>query len=308
MTGLRDGIDAYLDFLRVERGLSAATISAYNTDLQGFAAFVEAGKYSDWASDPRAARDFLAALGRPPQVRRPATHRRKAASIRAFYRFLFTEELIDRDVAGLLDLPRQQRQLPDTLDRAQVEAILEAPNAATAEGLRERALLELLYACGLRISEALRLDVDDLSLREATVRVIGKGDRERMLPVGAVAVEALGAYMATARPAWFERAIARDPKAARRGGPLFLSAQGQRLSRMSAWREIRRAALTAGVTGHVTPHTLRHSFATHLLEGGADLRVVQELLGHASITTTQLYTHLTGERIKQVYARAHPRA
>ena len=308
MTGLREGIDAYLDFLRVERGLSAATISAYSSDLQGFAAFVEAGKYSDWASDPRAARDFLAALGRPPQVRRPATHRRKAASIRAFYRFLFTEELIERDVAGLLDLPRQQRQLPDTLDRAQVEAILEAPNPATADGLRERALLELLYACGLRISEALRLDVDDLSLREATVRVIGKGDRERMLPVGAVAVEALSTYMETARPAWFERALARDPRSARRGGPLFLSAQGHRLSRMSAWRELRRAALTAGVTGHVTPHTLRHSFATHLLEGGADLRVVQELLGHASITTTQLYTHLTGERIKQVYARAHPRA
>ncbi len=308
MTGLRDGIDAYLDFLRVERGLSAATISAYNSDLQGFAAFVEGGEYGDWASDPRAARDFLAALGRPPQVRRPATHRRKAASIRAFYRFLFTEELIERDVAGLLDLPRQQRQLPDTLDLAQVEAILDAPNAATAEGLRERALLELLYACGLRISEALRLDVDDLSLREATVRVIGKGDRERMLPVGAVAIEALTTYMDAARPAWFERAIARDPRAARRGGPLFLSAQGHRLSRMSAWRELRRAALTAGVTGHVTPHTLRHSFATHLLEGGADLRVVQELLGHASITTTQLYTHLTGERIKQVYARAHPRA
>ena len=308
MTGLREGIDAYLDFLRVERGLSAATISAYHSDLQGFAAFVEAGKYNDWASDPRAARDFLAGLGRPPQVRRPATHRRKAASIRAFYRFLFTEELIKRDVAGLLDLPRQQRQLPDTLDRAQVEAILEAPNAATAEGLRERALLELLYACGLRISEALRLDVDDLSLREATVRVIGKGDRERMLPVGAVAIDALTIYMETARPVWLERAMARDPRAARRGGPLFLSAQGHRLSRMSAWRELRRAAVTAGVTGHVTPHTLRHSFATHLLEGGADLRVVQELLGHASITTTQLYTHLTGERIKQVYARAHPRA
>ena len=308
MTRLGEGIAAYLDFLRVERGLSAATISAYNTDLQGFARFVDAGEYGDWASDPRAARDFLAALGRPPQVRRPATHRRKAASLRAFYRFLFTEELIERDVAGLLDLPRQQRQLPDTLDRAQVEAILEAPNAATPEGLRERALLELLYACGLRISEALRLDVHDLSLREATVRVIGKGDRERLLPVGAVAIEAIASYMELARPAWFERAVVRDARAARRGGPLFLSAQGHRLSRMSAWRELRRAAVTAGVTGHVTPHTLRHSFATHLLEGGADLRVVQELLGHASITTTQLYTHLTGERIKQVYARAHPRA
>ena len=147
-------------------------------------------------------------------------------------------------MAGLLDLPRQQRQLPDTLDRAQVEALLDAPDAATSDGLRERALLELLYACGLRISEALRLDVDDLSLREATVRVIGKGDRERMLPVGAVAIEVLGRYLETARPPLLERAVARDPRAARRGGPLFLSVQGRRLSRMSAWRGLRRAALT----------------------------------------------------------------
>ena len=305
---IHEAIDPYLDYLRVERGLSSATISAYRSDLLGFAAFAESGAYGDWQSDPRPAREFLASLGRPPHVRRPATHRRKAASIRAFYRFLFSEELIGRDVAGLLDLPRQQRQLPDTLDLAQVEAILDAPDAATADGLRERALLELLYACGLRISEALRLDVDDLSLREATVRVIGKGDRERMLPVGAVAIEVITRYLEVARPALLERAEARDPRAARRGGPLFLSVQGRRMSRMSAWRGLRRAALTAGVSGHVTPHTLRHSFATHLLEGGADLRVVQELLGHASITTTQLYTHLTGERIKQVYARAHPRA
>jgi integrase/recombinase XerD len=303
---LSTAIDSYLDYLRVERGLSPATISAYSSDLRGFASVV--GRGSDWPTDPRLARDFLASLGRPTRVMRPATHRRKAAAIRAFYRFLFTEGLIGRDVAGLLDLPKQQRQLPDTLDQRDVVALLGAPDASTPDGLRDRALLELLYACGLRISEALRLDLDDISLAHETVRVIGKGDRERMLPVGAVAVAAVERYIAIARPPWLERAVARDPRAARRGGPLFLSAQGRRLSRMSAWRWIRRAALVSGVSGHVTPHTLRHSFATHLLEGGADLRVVQELLGHASITTTQLYTHLTGERIKQVYARAHPRA
>jgi integrase/recombinase XerD len=303
---LSTAIDSYLDYLRVERGLSPATISAYSSDLRGFASAV--GRGSDWPTDPRPARGFLASLGRPPRVMRPATHRRKAAAIRAFYRFLFTEGLIARDVAGLLDLPRQQRQLPDTLDQREVVALLGAPDDSTPDGLRDRALLELLYACGLRISEALRLDLDDISLAHETVRVIGKGDRERMLPVGAVAVAAVGHYIAVARPAWLERAVARDPRAGRRGGALFMSAQGRRLSRMSAWRGIRHAALVSGVSGHVTPHTLRHSFATHLLEGGADLRVVQELLGHASITTTQLYTHLTGERIKQVYARAHPRA
>ena len=303
---LPEAIDAYLDYLRVERGLSPATISAYRTDLRGFA--VVAARTAEWATDPRPAREHLGSLGKPPNVRRPATRRRKAAAIRAFYRFLFAEGTISRDVAGLLDLPRQQRQLPDTLDRSEVQTLLEAPDNATPEGLRDHALLELLYACGLRISEALRLDLDDISLDQATVRVVGKGDRERMLPVGALAIIALERYLVAVRPAWLERAINHDPRAGRRGGPLFLSAQGKRLSRMSAWRGIRRAALVSGVGGHVTPHTLRHSFATHLLEGGADLRVVQELLGHASITTTQLYTHLTGERIKQVYARAHPPA
>ena len=226
--------------------------------------------------------------------------------MRAFYRFCFAEGLIERDVASLLDLPRAARVLPDTLGVADVVALLEAPSAETDVGVRDRALLELLYACGLRVSEALNLDLEDLSLDDATVRVIGKGDRERRLPVGDVAVTALGRYLDHVRPRLVAKASAADGN--RRGGPVFVSQRGQRLTRMAAWRTIRSAALVGGVHGHVTPHTLRHSFATHLLEGGADLRVVQELLGHASITTTQLYTHLTGERIKQVYARAHPRA
>jgi integrase/recombinase XerD len=297
-------IAAYLDFLRVERGLSSATIAAYATDLNAFAR--SAGKHGDrWRHDAQPATDYLAALARPPRVMRPATHRRKAASVRAFYRFCFSEELIERDVASLLDLPRAARVLPDTLAVEDVEALLAAPSSDSAIGIRDRALLELLYACGLRVSEALNLDLEDISLRDATVRVIGKGDRERRLPVGDIAVSAVSRYVEEIRP----QLMAQSPKGSmRRGGPLFVNQRGMRLSRMQAWRTIRHAALVGGVTGHVTPHTLRHSFATHLLEGGADLRVVQELLGHASITTTQLYTHLTGERIKQVYARAHPRA
>jgi len=302
---LRDAIDAYLNFLRVERGLSAATISAYATDLHAFAALA-AKTGSAWQTDAAPAASYLASLSKPPRVMRPATHRRKAAAVRAFYRFCFSEGLIERDVASLLDLPRAARVLPDTLDVADVEALLDAPDAATATGVRDRALLELLYACGLRVSEALNLDMEDLSLDEASVRVIGKGDRERRLPVGDVAVSALGRYLTDVRPQLL--AATKSKTVAKRGGPVFVSQRGERLSRMAAWRTIRNAALVGGVHGHVTPHTLRHSFATHLLEGGADLRVVQELLGHASITTTQLYTHLTGERIKQVYARAHPRA
>ncbi len=311
---LAEVIDAYLNYLRVERGLSQATIAAYGVDLRGFSRDA-ATHPGDWRADSAVATDHLAALARPPRILKPSSHRRKAAAIRAFYRFCFAEGVIERDVASLLDLPRASRQLPDTLGVEQVESILDAPSADEPLGIRDRALLELLYACGLRISEALSLDMDDISMGEATLRVIGKGDRERRLPVGDVALQALATYVETARPMLLG-APGRGPApqslsasaSVKRGGPLFVSQRGTRLSRMAAWRAIRQAALRGGVTGHVTPHTLRHSFATHLLEGGADLRVVQELLGHASITTTQLYTHLTGERIRQVYARAHPRA
>ena len=311
MVELSEAIDQYVTFLRVERGLSPATIKAYGTDLRAFAKLAE--QHGDsWSRDAKLATDHLAALSRPPRVLRPSSHRRKAAAIRAFYRFCYGEGLIERDVASLLDLPRASRQLPDTLDVAQVEALLEAPDTETPAGLRARALLELLYSCGLRVSEALNLDLEDVSLRDQSLRVIGKGDRERRLPIGEVAVQAIETYLDAGRPKLEERARGRNGPtsdvSAKRGGPLFVGDRGQRLNRMSAWRIIRNAALVGGVRGHVTPHTLRHSFATHLLEGGADLRVVQELLGHASITTTQLYTHLTGERIKQVYARAHPRA
>jgi integrase/recombinase XerD len=304
---LDDAIVTYLDYLRVERGLASATIAAYAGDLRDFSRSVAAGK-ADWRTDASAPTAYLASLSKPPRVRRPATHRRKAAAVRAFYRFAFAEDLIQRDVASLLDLPRAARVLPDTLDVADVEALLGAPDDESLTGIRDRALLELLYACGLRVSEALNLDLEDLKLDEATVRVIGKGDRERRLPVGDVAITAVRRYLRESRPALAARTATSASLPAKRGGPVFVNQRGQRLSRMAAWRAIRHAALVGGVTGHVTPHTLRHSFATHLLEGGADLRVVQELLGHASITTTQLYTHLTGERIKQVYARAHPRA
>jgi integrase/recombinase XerD len=294
-------IVAYLDHLRVERGLARLTLAAYATDLRLFAR--TAPRARSWARSADPARAYLAGLARPPRPLRPSSHRRKAASIRAFYRFAFAEELIGRDIAGLLDLPRPARRLPDTLDVAQVEALLAAPDVDSPRGVRDRALLELLYASGLRISEALGLDRQDLSLDGGFVRVIGKGDKERMVPVGDVALDALERYIETVRPGW----IGSDNGLAR-GGPLFVSTRGRRLGRMAAWRTVQSAAASAELTGRVTPHTLRHSFATHLLEGGADLRVVQELLGHASITTTQLYTHLTGERIRQVYARAHPRA
>lgn len=292
---------AYADYLRVERGLAAATIRAYDTDLRLFGR--DAPGVEQWATSPDPARDYLGSMTRPPRVLRPTSVRRKAAAIRAFYRFCYAEELIDADIAALIDLPRQVQRLPDTLDAQEVVELLDASSDSDVRGLRDRALLELLYAAGLRVSEALGLDRQDLSTSGGYVRVIGKGDKERLVPVGDVALDAIKTYLV-------ERDSGSDDVGESQRGrePLFMSLRGRRLDRMAAWRAMRKAATRAGLTGRVTPHTLRHSFATHLLEGGADLRVVQELLGHASITTTQLYTHITGERIRQVYARAHPRA
>ncbi|MEO8461887.1 MAG: tyrosine-type recombinase/integrase, partial [Chloroflexota bacterium] len=236
------------------------------------------------------------------------------AAIRGFYRFAFGEGVIRVDVAARLDLPKMSRLLPETLTVAEVERMLDsAGGAVVAEGiadevatavLRDRALLELLYAAGLRISEALGLDLEDLSFDGGFVRVIGKGDKERLVPVGDIALSVLGQWIAGPRVGLV--ALAGTSQA--RGGPLFLGDRGGRWARQQAWLAVKRAAARAGLSDRVSPHTLRHSFATHLLEGGADLRIVQELLGHASISTTQLYTHLTGERIREVYARAHPRA
>ncbi len=309
-------VAGYLDHLRVERGLSEATLRAYAGDLRAFA--VDAGP--DWAVGPEAAEAHLvraAGRGRPGSGRldgrsglAPTSLRRRAASIRGFYRFAFGESLIATDVAARLELPRQSRLLPETLTVDEVEALLEAAGEAVGDvsgaamATRDRALLELLYAAGLRVSEALGLDLDDLSREGAFVRVVGKGDKERLVPVGDVALEWLGRWIEGPRAAWLAMGHV-HPIA---GGPLFLTARGRRLARQQAWATVKNAAARAGLGDRVSPHTLRHSFATHLLEGGADLRVVQELLGHASISTTQLYTHLSGERIRDMYARAHPRA
>jgi integrase/recombinase XerD len=321
--GLDAAIDEYLTYLHVERGLAPATIRAYRGDLRDYES--SRGVSRGWASSPDAAIGYLAARTR--RGRRgdpglaPSSLRRRAAALKSFYRFAYGEGLIKVDVAAHLDLPRPTRLLPETLTVAETERLLEAaggdapddpdraaragPDApATAHAVRDRALLELLYAAGLRISEAIGLDREDLSVDGAFVRVIGKGDKERLVPVGDVALDWLARWIAGPRAVL----VAQHHVAPVRGGPLFLGDRGRRLARQQAWATVKRAALRAGLADRVSPHTLRHSFATHLLEGGADLRIVQELLGHASISTTQLYTHLTGERIRDVYSRAHPRA
>ena len=300
-TALDRAIDDFLTYLRVERSLADATIRAYRGDLGDFAS--ARGSAAEWDRGPDASLRYLAARtrrGRPQDPGlAPTSLRRRAASIRGFYRFAFGEGLISVDVASHIDLPRQPRLLPETLTVDEVERLLDA-----APDLRGRTLLELLYAAGLRVSEALGLDREDLSIDGAFVRVIGKGDHERLVPVGDIALDWLGRWLAEGRPSLLEAGKA----GLERGGPLFLGDRGRRLARQQAFAIVRASARRADLSERVSPHTLRHSFATHLLEGGADLRIVQELLGHASISTTQLYTHLTGERVREVYARAHPRA
>jgi integrase/recombinase XerD len=301
-SGLDRAIRDFLAYLRVERGVSPATIRAYAGDLRDYAAVVGTGEA--WSISADTAVSYLAARTRRGATGErglaPTSLRRRAAAIRAFYRFAFGEGLIPVDVAARLDLPRQPRLLPETLSVDDVARMLES----AGDRARDRALLELLYASGLRISEALNLDLEDLSFDGGFVRVVGKGDRERLVPVGEIALDCLRRWIDGDR----STLLARFHVAPIRGGPLFLGDRGRRLARQQAWSAIKAAAHAAGLSERVSPHTMRHSFATHLLENGADLRIVQELLGHASISTTQLYTHLTGERIRAVYARAHPRA
>jgi integrase/recombinase XerD len=297
--------EEYLAYLSVERGLAPATIRAYRGDLADFGRDLAGRPDHAWDRSADPAVRYLAARTQRGQrgtaALAPTSLRRRAAALKGFYRFAYGEGLIGVDVAAHLDLPRQTRRLPDTLDVGEVERLLDA---AAVGGVRDRALLELLYAAGLRVSEAIGLDREDLSLDGGFVRVIGKGDKERLVPIGDEAIDWLTAWIEGARPGL----LALHHVEPLRGGPLFLGDRGRRLARQQAWTAVTGAAERAGLAGKVSPHTLRHSFATHLLEGGADLRVVQELLGHASISTTQLYTHLTGERIRDVYRRAHPRA
>jgi integrase/recombinase XerD len=290
---LLETIDGFLMELRVERGLSPLTISAYRRDLAQFAA--HAG--TTWTDEPGPLVEFVAALQRSGA--KGSTQARKSAAVRSFYAFALREGHANRDVPALVDAPRPGSYLPDVLAPDDVVRILDAPPPTEPIGIRDRAILELLYACGLRVSELVGLDTDRVDLARQQVRVIGKGNKERRVPMGDEARERLHRYRIGPREAW---TVGR-PTAA-----VFVGQRGKRLSRESVWSLVKRWTEVAGVTERVSPHTFRHSFATHLLEGGADLRVVQTLLGHASISTTQLYTHLTGERVREVYARAHPRA
>jgi len=306
--GAARAVRTYLDHLLVERGLATNTLTSYRRDLRRYLQFLaESGIDGLDRVSEGVVSSFLVRLregdaDHPPLSSTSAA--RTLVAVRGFHKFAVSDGLATVDPASAVKPPSPAKRLPKALPLSEVEAILEAAGAAgTTLALRDRALLEVLYGTGARISEAVGLDVDDLDQVDGTVLLRGKGSKERLVPVGSYAREAVAAYLVRARPE-----LVSVSTAASTGGALFLNARGGRLSRQSAWAVLVKAAERAGVTRDVSPHTLRHSFATHLLDGGADVRVVQELLGHASVTTTQVYTLVTVDNLREVFATAHPRA
>lgn len=299
-------IGTYLDHLGAERGASTHTVNAYRRDLSRYAAFLRSrGIESLGAVGENDVADFVAAVRSGSDggaVLAASSAARSLAAVRSLHRFAALEGVAADDPGRAVSPPRAGKRLPKALPVDTVFAILDQCDPNTPKGLRDRALLEVLYGTGMRISEAVGLDIDDIDLTERTVLVRhGKGAKQRLVPLGGPAAAAIEAYLVRVRPGWAVKAKQSTPA-------VFLNQRGGRLSRQAAWTVLREAATNAGVAEHVSPHTLRHSFATHLLDGGADVRVVQELLGHASVATTQIYTLVTVDRLREVYATAHPRA
>ncbi|WP_174249924.1 site-specific tyrosine recombinase XerD [Pimelobacter simplex] len=314
-------VRTYLDHLSVEKGLAVNTLTSYRRDLRRYRAHLAAEGITSLDQVTEATvTEFLMRLregdaDHPPLSASSAA--RTVVAVRGFHKFAVADGLAAVDPAAGVKPPSPAKRLPKALPLADVEAILEAAGAAdTPLALRDRALLEVLYGTGARISEAVGLDVDDVShlavpeldQADATVLLRGKGGKERLVPVGSYARAALTAYLVRGRPALVGVSTGSTSGGSTGAGALFLNSRGGRLSRQSAWAVLVKAAERAGVTRDVSPHTLRHSFATHLLDGGADVRVVQELLGHASVTTTQVYTLVTVDNLREVFATAHPRA
>ncbi len=298
---MQQSVDRFLDFMAVERGNSPNTLAAYKNDLALLVDFLHDNGYEsdrDWEKvTPRLLTDFLVHLHQLGYS--DTTRSRKVASTRSMFGFLMEEGIIDSDPTEDMVSPRLGRSLPGTLTVEEVDALLAANDLEKPEGRRGLTMLELMYATGMRVSELVSLQVDDVDLEQGFVRAFGKGSKERVIPVHPQAVALLVRYLRDTRPLLAGKGSDRS---------LFLSRRGRGMTRQAFWLGLRKLAVQAGIEGKVTPHTLRHSFATHLLRGGAPLRYVQELLGHSSITTTQVYTHLTSEHVRAEYAKSHPRA
>jgi integrase/recombinase XerD len=293
-------LERFADFLTLEKGSSTRTREAYDRDVARFVEFaLTRGASAPIAVTPRMLREFVYQL--KDLGLSPSSIRRNVSAVRSYFRFLIGDGHVVRDPSERLDTPQRWRTLPEVLTVSEIQKLLAAPTMDDPLYFRDRAMLEVAYGAGLRVSEWIGIGVKDVWLNEGLVRVFGKGSKERLVPIGRSAIAALAIYMAEQRPR-LERSSGKGK------GTLFLNARGEPLSRMGAWKILAKYVKRAGITKRVSPHTLRHSFATHLLEGGADLRAVQEMLGHADISTTQIYTHVDREYLRQVHRRYHPRA
>lgn len=297
---MKDYIEQFMTYLEIERNYSPNTVSSYRADLLDFMNFLSGENDSlppIGEIDRLTIRSYLANLQERQLARSSVL--RKLSSIRSFFKYLCRRGHLDVDPTATLATPKAQRKLPEFLESSEMEALLEAPDGETPVGVRDRAILELLYSTGMRVSELLGLDLTDLDRYTDMVKVRGKGEKERLIPVGSIAMSALNNYLAYRHELGGEKSTQ----------AIFLSRRGTRIpDRKSVLRWIKKYAQTAGIQKNITPHTLRHTFATHMLNAGADLRSIQELLGHVSLSTTQIYTHVTTDRLKLVYEKAHPRA
>lgn len=293
-------IDRYLDAVWIERGLTQNTLDAYRRDLAAVQHWAQEQRSTDLRDcSPADLRDYLAMKFAQGHSSRSSA--RLISSLRGFFTHLVRERVISADPTALIDSPSTGRPLPKTLTEEDVERLIDAPDVDKALGLRDRAMLELIYAAGLRVSELVRLRLEEVNLRQGVVRVVGKGNKERLVPLGEHAIDWLERYLRTGRDQLLERVD-------KTTGVLFVTRRGGGMTRQSFWYIIKRYAKQAGITKPLSPHTLRHAFATHLINHNADLRAVQLLLGHSSLSTTQIYTHVATERLKNLYAAHHPRA
>jgi integrase/recombinase XerD len=306
---LSSSIDAYLDHLRVERGLSGNTLEAYARDLGKFARFAEGalakrkGELDDL--DGGDVSTFLVRLSKEGLSARSAA--RHLSAVRGFSKFLLRERVTKSDPTALVDAPKLSRKLPTFLTVAEIDALLAAPDAKTPRGLRDAAMITLMYAAGLRVSELVSLRTSDVDLVRGVVAPLGKGSKRRLVPVAEVAIDLVRRYLREVRPGVVEVARVKNRKAAGSGDVLFVSPRGGALTRMGFWKILRGHLLAAGIAKKISPHKLRHSFATHLLARGADLRAVQTMLGHANVATTEIYTHVARDHVRRAHLEAHPR-
>lgn len=296
---MEDHLKDYMHYMLVEKGLSQNTIVSYERDLKSYIKYLQKVEQLSTLAEVTRLHIIGFLQGLKDASKSSKTIARHIASIRSFHQFLLRERVLERDPSVHIETPQGERKLPKVLSVAEVEALLDAPKQGGAFGLRDKAMLELLYATGLRVSELIQLDISDVHLTMGFVRCLGKGRKERIIPLGNLAIEAVGRYIERGR---------RELLGKNATDALFLNLRGERLSRQGFWKILKGLAKEARIEKELTPHTLRHSFATHLLENGADLRAVQEMLGHADISTTQIYTHVSKARMKDVYKQFHPRA